>query len=70
MNDQAPNYIVLGLLAATVVFIVLKVKGKVGWSWWWVFSPVLIYISIPLILLALCVVRGVTKDLKRQDNVK
>lgn len=23
----------------TIVFIVLKLLGKVGWSWWWVVSP-------------------------------
>ena len=26
-----------GLL--TVVFIVLKLIGKIDWSWWWVWSP-------------------------------
>ena len=26
-----------GLL--TIVFIVLKLLGKITWSWWWVLSP-------------------------------
>lgn len=36
----------LGLL--TIVFIVLKLCGKITWSWWWVLSP----IWIPLIIVA------------------
>ena len=36
----------LGLL--TIVFIVLKLCGKIAWSWWWVLSP----IWIPLIIVA------------------
>ena len=27
----------VGLL--TIVFIVLKLLGKIDWSWWWVLSP-------------------------------
>lgn len=27
-----------GLL--TIVFIVLKLIGKIDWSWWWVLSPI------------------------------
>ena len=26
-----------GLL--TIVFIILKLVGKIDWSWWWVLSP-------------------------------
>lgn len=24
----------------TIVFIVLKLLGKIAWSWWWVLSPI------------------------------
>ncbi len=27
-----------GLL--TIVFIVLKLVGKIDWSWWWVLAPI------------------------------
>lgn len=37
----------LGIL--TLVFITLKLLGKIDWSWWWVLSPVL----IPTVLVAL-----------------
>lgn len=40
-----------GLL--TIVFIVLKLIGKIDWSWWWVLSP--IWISIALVLVFLLI---------------
>ena len=44
----------LGFLEVlTVVFVVLKVVGAVSWSWWIVFSPILIPMASILILLAL-----------------
>jgi len=33
-----------GLLA--IVFITLKLLGKIDWSWWWVTSPITIPIAI------------------------
>jgi len=38
-----------GLL--TIVFIMLKLIGKIGWSWWWVLSPSLIPLGIGVGLL-------------------
>ena len=35
-----------GLL--TIVFITLKLLGKITWSWWWVLAP----IWIPLVIIA------------------
>lgn len=34
-----------------VVFVVLKLVGVISWSWWWVFSPILIPLAIFFILL-------------------
>jgi hypothetical protein len=36
----------------TLIFVVLKLTGLIAWSWWWVFSPVLIVLGL-LILLAI-----------------
>ena len=37
-NKQASSGIgFTGLL--TIVFIVLKLRGIIAWSWWWVLSP-------------------------------
>jgi len=38
-----------GLL--TIVFIVLKLIGKIDWSWWWVLSPIWISASIAVIII-------------------
>jgi hypothetical protein len=37
-----------GLL--TIVFIVLKLLGKITWSWWWVLSPIWISIIIFIVI--------------------
>jgi hypothetical protein len=44
-----------GLL--TIVFIVLKLLGKITWSWWWVLSPLWItfIVTFVIILIALAV---------------
>lgn len=52
----------VGLL--TIVFIVLKLLGKITWSWWWVLSP--LWISAGLVFLVLLgiliLVLAVNKD--------
>jgi hypothetical protein len=35
----------------TIVFIVLKLIGKIDWSWWWVLSPVWILTILVLTIL-------------------
>jgi hypothetical protein len=40
-----------GLL--TIVFITLKLLHKVGWSWWWVVSPLWISAALTLAILAM-----------------
>lgn len=41
----------IGLL--TLVFIVLKLTGVIGWSWWWVLSPVWISALVTVAVLVL-----------------
>lgn len=38
----------VGLL--TIVFIVLKLVGVIGWSWWWVLSPVWITFAAGIVI--------------------
>ena len=38
-----------GLL--TIVFIVLKLIGKIDWSWWWVLSPIWVPFAIVIVIL-------------------
>jgi hypothetical protein len=37
-----------GLL--TIVFITLKLIGKINWSWWWVLPPIWITAGIVLLI--------------------
>lgn len=45
----------VGLL--TIVFITLKLLGKIEWAWWWVVSPV--WIAILAVIAVLIVALGV-----------
>lgn len=38
--------------ALTIAFIVLKLTGVIGWSWWWVLSPLWIAGLFWLVMLA------------------
>lgn len=42
-----------GLL--TIVFIVLKLLHKIGWSWWWVVSPLWIGAALALAIILLVI---------------
>jgi membrane protein YdbS with pleckstrin-like domain len=37
----------------TIIFVVLKLVGVIAWSWWWVFSPILIDIGLTIIVLVI-----------------
>lgn len=41
-----------GLL--TIVFIALKLIGKISWSWWWVLAPSWIPLVIALCIIFIC----------------
>jgi len=40
-----------GLL--TIVFITLKLLGKITWSWWWVLSPLWIGFIVGILILVI-----------------
>ena len=40
----------------TIVFVVLKLVGTINWSWWWVFSPLLIDAGLIIIGLIILVI--------------
>ena len=43
----------------TIVFIVLKLLGKITWSWLWVLSPIWISAIIVIILIVLMIILSV-----------
>lgn len=53
-NNRAASGGGIGFAGAlTIVFIVLKLLGKISWSWVWVLSP--IWISAALVILFLVI---------------
>lgn len=44
----------LGLL--TLMFIFLKLWGKIDWSWFWVLSPILIPVGLALIVIIIVLI--------------
>ena len=40
----------------TIIFVTLKLTGTIAWSWWWVFSPIIIKIGLVLLLLILIII--------------
>lgn len=62
MNNKADNAVIvkagLGLGDAVfIVFLVLKLLGKITWSWWWVtaplWGPIALFVGISIIALAI-----------------
>lgn len=45
----------------TIVFIVLKLLGKIAWSWWWVLSPIWISAIMVIIILLIYFKAGVIR---------
>ena len=48
-----------GLL--TIVFIVLKLLGKIDWSWWWVLAPLWISVGLIFFLLLIILIVNILK---------
>lgn len=48
------NTLLCGLLA--IAFVVLKLTGVIGWSWWWVLAPLWIPISVGVAAVAIYLV--------------
>ena len=46
----------VGLL--TILFIALKLLGKISWSWIWVLSPLWIPVAISIILIIIAFIFG------------
>lgn len=56
----------VGLLA--IVFITLKLLGKITWSWVWVLSPIWIPIIICVAIIIIVFIAGVISSHRRQKR--
>jgi predicted membrane protein len=60
MSNNSSNSGGIGFVGVlTTVFIVLKLLGKIDWSWVWILSPVWIAGSVAIFLILLVVVLNV-----------
>ena len=53
MNNTSSNRGLSFIDALTLIFIILKLLGKIQWSWVWVLSPLWISFIIRIILYVL-----------------
>lgn len=57
METKQNNSSTSGILeVVTIVFVILKLTGVIDWSWWIVFSPILVPITIGLVILLLVLI--------------
>jgi len=63
MSAAASSSSSLGFFGAlTLLFIGLKLAKFIGWSWWWVLSPMWISFGIFIIILILAVILNLFDD--------
>jgi hypothetical protein len=59
MSDSKNSGPVVGLdILLTIVFLILKLTGTIGWSWWWVLSPLWLPLAVVLGIIAAIVALG------------
>lgn len=46
----------------TVLFVILKVMGKIDWSWWWVFAPLWLPFCIWIVIMLVIALLAVWAD--------
>lgn len=69
MGDTAKNVSIQigpsGMTLLTIVLVILKVYDKIDWSWWWVFAPLWLPITIIIgIILAMAILAGIVAILE------
>ena len=55
VNIQFPGFLTI----LTLIFVVAKIFGKITWSWWIVFSPFLIGVSLALFIILIVIIVAV-----------
>ena len=43
-------------IVLTIIFAIARIMGLIGWSWWLVLSPALIYCAIWLVVLLIYII--------------
>lgn len=53
------------IMVLTCVLYALKLVGIIKWSWWLVFAPLLAFIGLWLLVIAVAVVAGMIDEAKK-----
>lgn len=43
-------------IVLTIIFAIVRIMGLIGWSWWLVLSPALIYCAVWLLVLLIAII--------------
>ena len=54
----------------TIIFVIFKLTGIINWSWWWVFSPLLIPLTVVVIVWIICLVLAIIEILIKKARGK
>ncbi|WP_179221328.1 hypothetical protein [Lactobacillus taiwanensis] len=49
-------------IVLTIIFAIARIMGLIGWSWWLVFSPALIYCAVWLLVLLIAIIIALVMD--------
>jgi len=54
----------------TIIFVIFKLTGIINWSWWWVFSPLLIPLTVVVIVWLICLFLAIIEILIKKARGK
>ena len=55
-----------GVTLLTLIFVVLKLTHVIGWSWWWVLSPLWISAAIAVVFVIVWTIVTIIKKTSRK----
>ena len=62
-NTRSGGIGFIGLL--TIVFIVLKLLGKITWTWFWVLSPIIFPAILAVVIIVIVLIILLVKELTK-----
>lgn len=65
-SPSTSNHAVTFLELLFLLFLGLKLAGKIDWSWWWVFAPIWIPIALVGIVVLLAILEWVIDKMMKK----
>lgn len=69
MNNSSGGGMSLGMLL-TIIFLILKLTHTINWSWWWVFSPIIITMGLALLCIVVMLICQYIQHKKADNDYK